>query len=406
MQEHLVICDNLIKIYKADELETVALQGLDLDVMRGEVIAIVGASGSGKSTLLNILGGLDLPSAGRVQVAGHDLTRLKDEERARYRGSIIGHVWQQSGRNLFTDLTVEENINLPQILAGTGAKHYRRRTQELLEIIGLPTYGKRKPAQLSGGQQQRVAIAVALANQPALLLADEPTGELDIATTQEMMAFFQSVNRQFGVTIIIVTHDVMVASQVDRTIAIRDGRTSTETIRRSQPGQALPQQTGYPQGAQLSFPLNGPHYQTSPMGGTSAVIGLPEETHQEAIYIDRVGLLQLPALALEQVPLRGHVEVRIAFNHVELWPAGSDNTSYQNLAGSGSSAVIGLPLNTHREAVLVDRAGRLQLPQEVLSQVPFHGRAYVRVARSHIQLWAEPSTDTDIPGWTNQPTGQ
>ncbi|WP_201363307.1 ABC transporter ATP-binding protein, partial [Dictyobacter formicarum] len=195
MQAPLVICDNLIKIYKSGNLETVALQGLDLDVYGGEMIAIVGASGSGKSTLLNILGGLDVPSAGRLTVAGHDLTRVGEEERARYRSQVIGHVWQQSGRNLLPDLTIEENIHIPQILNGTGTARRKRRTSELLELIGLPTYGKKKPVQLSGGQQQRVAIAVAIANQPSLLLADEPTGELDSTTTQEIMAFFRSLNQ-------------------------------------------------------------------------------------------------------------------------------------------------------------------------------------------------------------------
>src|SRR5215472_391457 len=173
MQDSLVICDNLIKIYKVDDLEVVALQGLDLEVMYGEMIAIVGASGSGKSTLLNILGGLDTPTAGRTLVAGHDLHRLDDEKRARYRSLIVGHVWQQSGRNLLPDLTVAGNINLPQLLNGTSAAKYKRRTSELLEIIGLTAMAKKKPAQLSGGEQQRVALAVALANQPCLVLADE-----------------------------------------------------------------------------------------------------------------------------------------------------------------------------------------------------------------------------------------
>src|SRR5207249_3855646 len=151
MQDLLVICDNLIKIYKVDDLEVVALQGLDLEVARGEMIAIVGASGSGKSTLLNILGGLDAPTAGRATVAGHDLNRLSDEQRARYRGLIVGHVWQQSGRNLLPDLSIADNVNLPQILKGIGSSRYKRRTSELLEIVGLANMAKKKPAQLSGG---------------------------------------------------------------------------------------------------------------------------------------------------------------------------------------------------------------------------------------------------------------
>src|SRR6266851_457994 len=289
MQDLLIICDNLIKIYKVDDLEVVALQGLDLEVARGEMIAIVGASGSGKSTLLNILGGLDTPSAGRAVVAGHDLTRLSEQQRTRYRSLIVGHVWQQSGRNLLADLTIADNVDLPQILKGVGSSRYRRRTSELLEIVGLADMAKKRPAQLSGGEQQRVALAVALANEPSLLLADEPTGELDSVTTQEIISFMRQLNKELGVTILVVTHDVAIASVVDRTLAIRDGRTSTETIRRNQPLPA-----------------------TDAAAGASAVIGLSGETHQESIFIDRAGILQLPTEAMEQVVLRGRADVRIA----------------------------------------------------------------------------------------------
>ncbi|GCF07004.1 ABC transporter ATP-binding protein [Dictyobacter arantiisoli] len=386
MQTQLVICDNLIKIYKAGELETVALQGLDLDVYQGEMISIVGASGSGKSTLLNILGGLDVPSAGRITVAGHDLSRLNEEDRASYRRQIIGYVWQQSGRNLLPDMTIEENLILPQMLNGISAGRSKRRAHELLELIGLATHARRKPVHLSGGQQQRVAIAVALANQPALLLADEPTGELDSTTTQEIIAFFRSINQKLGVTIIIVTHDIAVATQVDRTIAIRDGRTSTETIRREQPINQ--QQPFIPDALSAFQPAQ-----------SSAVIGLPEATHQETIFIDRVGLLQLPADALERVALRGRAEVHLAPDHIELWPAGMGEQIYQGLPGNlanHSSAVIGLPAHSHRETIMVDRVGRLQLPQNALEHLPFSGRAFVRTARSHIQLWPVPMAANDF----------
>ena len=363
MQDLLVICDNLIKIYKVDDLEVVALQGLDLEVARGEMIAIVGASGSGKSTLLNILGGLDTPSAGRAIVAGHDLNRLNDEQRARYRGLVIGHVWQQSGRNLLPDLTVAGNINLPQILNGTRAAKYKRRTQELLEIVGLADMAKKKPAQLSGGEQQRAALAVALANQPALLLADEPTGELDSVTTQEIITFMRQLNKELGITIIVVTHDVAVASVVDRTLAIRDGRTSTETIRRNQPLAA-----------------------TDTEQRASAVIGLSGETHQESIFIDRTGILQLPAEAMELVALRGRADVRILNDHVEIWPSGLHEHDQEEHV-NGTSAVIGLSLRSHYETILVDRAGRLQLPKEAIERIPFNGHADVRIASYHVELW-------------------
>ncbi len=364
MQDLLVLCENLIKIYKVDDLEVVALQGLDLEVARGEMIAIVGASGSGKSTLLNILGGLDTPSAGRVTVAGHDLTRLNEEQRTRYRGLIVGHVWQQSGRNLLSDLSVADNIDLPQLLKGAASSHYKRRTRELLEIVGLADMAKKKPTQLSGGEQQRIALAVALANEPALLLADEPTGELDSVTTQEIVTFMRSINQELKVTILIVTHDVAIASIVDRTLAIRDGRTSTETVRRNQP-------------------------LVTTATGASVVIGLPEETHQEAIFIDRVGILQLPTEAIERVELRGRADVRIASDHIELRPSRLDENN--EMYSDGTSAVIGLSLRSHYETILVDRVGRLQLPREALEHVPFHGRADVRIASYHIELWPVPT---------------
>lgn len=352
MQTPLVICDNLIKIYKVD----------DLEVTHGEMIAIVGASGSGKSTLLNILGGLDIPSAGRTLVAGHDLNRLNDEQRARYRSLIVGHVWQQSGRNLLPDLSVAANIDLPQILNGTRAATYKRRTAELLEIIGLGEMAKKRPVQLSGGEQQRVALAVALANQPALLLADEPTGELDSKTTQEIIAFMRQLNTDLGITIIIVTHDVAVASVVDRTLAICDRRTSTETTRRNRP------------------------LHTQTISAASAVIGLTSDTHQESIFIDRSGILQLPAEAVEQVALRGRTDIHLANDHVELWPFGLHEQYYAEQPG-GRSSVIGISLRSHHETVLVDRVGRLQLPTEAITYLPFNGRADVRIASYHVELW-------------------
>ena len=299
-----------------------------------------------------------------MQVAGHDLNRLGDEMRARYRSLIVGHVWQQSGRNLLPDLTIADNVNIPQILNGTRAASYKRRTHELLDIVGLADMANKKPSQLSGGEQQRVALAIALANQPPLLLADEPTGELDSVTTQEIITFMSKLNKELGVTILIVTHDVAVASHVHRTLAIRDGRTSTETIRREQP---------------LAI--------TSDAQGTSAVIGLPEETHQEAIFIDRVGILQLPSQAMELVELRGRADVRIASDHVEIWPFGLHEQERDDEQNNGTSAVIGLPLRSHYETILVDRAGRLQLPREALERISFNGRANVRIASYHVELW-------------------
>nr|MBF6591848.1 ABC transporter ATP-binding protein [Ktedonobacterales bacterium] len=280
MESGFVACDNLVKIYKVEDIEVVALQGLDLEVTRGEMIAIVGASGSGKSTLLNVLGALDLPSAGRCVVAGNDLTRLSEAQRTGYRCFTVGHVWQQSGRNLLPELSVTENVLLPQVLGRIGPGRRGRRARELLQLAGISQLATKRPDQISGGEQQRAAIAVALANDPALLLADEPTGELDSRTADEIFNLLRDLNRQLGLTIIIVTHDPAIAALADRTLAIRDGRTSTETIRRE-------------------APLTADHARA---GDASAVIGLPGETHRESVLIDRVGRLQLPGEAIERIP--------------------------------------------------------------------------------------------------------
>lgn len=303
MLKYLVRCANLIKIYKVADLEAIALQGLDLEVAPGEMIALVGASGSGKTTLLNILGGLDVPTAGQASVGDYDLTRLSEEQRTRYRNLVVGYLWQQSGRNLLPDLTIADNIDLPQILNGTVAFHSSQRTFELLELVGLKGMEKKRPAQLSGGEQQRAAIAVALANRPALLLADEPTGELDSVTARGIIACLRQINMQFGLTIILVTHDVAVASGVDRTLAIRDGRINTETVRRNAP---LTHEEAALDGARSK--------------GTSTAIGLSLSTHRESILVDAVGRLQLPKEALERLPIHGRLDVQILDDHIELWP--------------------------------------------------------------------------------------
>lgn len=230
--ESLIRCENLVKIFKVADLEVVALQGLDLQVQSGELMGIVGASGSGKSTLLNILGGLDRPSAGRVAVNGKNLLKLSDQALDEYRRMEVGFVWQQAGRNLIPFLSARANVELPMTVAGMSFRRKRAWSQELLETVGLWEHRKHRLAQLSGGQQQRVAIAVALANKPKILLGDEPTGEVDSTTAQEILAMFQRLNEQYGLTTIIVTHDPEVARVVDRVVTIRDGRTSSETIRR------------------------------------------------------------------------------------------------------------------------------------------------------------------------------
>jgi ABC-type lipoprotein export system ATPase subunit len=379
----LVTCENLVKIYKVPEagVEVVALQGLDLEVHAGELLAIVGRSGSGKSTLLNILGALDLPSAGQCTVAGHTLTRLGERERNAYRRFVVGHVWQQSGRNLVPDLTLVRNVGLPQMLAGVGAQRRQRRSLELLAQVGLADMQHKRPDQLSGGEQQRGAIAVALANGPRLLLADEPTGELDDQTAGEIIAQLHSLTRTLDLTVILVTHDPSAAAAADRTIAIRDGRTSTETMRRDQPlapvtlAQAQPGDLGKRRKLQVPEP------------GVSAVIGLPASTHREAALVDGAGRMQLPEEATRTLDFAGRAELLIGADHVELWPVAARAAGAAEGNVAAGSAVIGLPSTVYREAVVIDRAGRLQLSEEALERVPFGRHAAVRIEADHVELW-------------------
>ena len=231
-REAYIVCEDLFKIYKIADLEVVALRGLDLTVQRNEVVAIVGASGSGKSTLLNILAGYDTPSAGRVSVGDKDLLRMTPNETELYRRDEVGFIWQQTSRNMFPYLTAVENVALPMMLTFTSPSERRRRAEELLELVGLGHRMGHTPEKLSGGEQQRVAIAVALANHPPLLLADEPTGELDDNTAAEILDLFGEINRELDTTILIVTHDPDIAYKVGRVVMIRDGKMATEVRRR------------------------------------------------------------------------------------------------------------------------------------------------------------------------------
>ncbi len=225
-------CEDLFKIYKVADLEVVALRGLDLAVQPGETLAIVGASGSGKTTLLNILAGYDSPSAGRVRVGDRDLLDMSGRDIEEYRRSEVGFVWQQTSRNLFPYLTAIENVSLPMMLTRTSGGQRQKQAAELLELVGLGDRMGHNPETLSGGEQQRVAIAVALANSPPLLLADEPMGELDDATASEILEVFRGVNTELGTTVLIVTHDPDVAYKVGRVVMIRDGKIATEIKRK------------------------------------------------------------------------------------------------------------------------------------------------------------------------------
>jgi len=228
-----IICESLIKVYTIAGLEVQALQGLDLTVARGELTAIVGASGSGKSTLLNILGGLDRPTAGRVWVNHQDLLKLSDPQMNVYRQQTVGFVWQQGTRNLMPYLTALENVQLPMTLAGRMGRPARARAERLLQLVGLAECRHHHIEQLSGGEQQRVAIAVALVNEPRLLLADEPTGEVDTATAHVIYDIFRNLNGELGLTTLIVSHDPGIAKYVNRVVAVRDGKTAAETVRRA-----------------------------------------------------------------------------------------------------------------------------------------------------------------------------
>jgi ABC-type lipoprotein export system ATPase subunit/bifunctional DNA-binding transcriptional regulator/antitoxin component of YhaV-PrlF toxin-antitoxin module len=304
-----IICDNLVKIYKIAQLEVVALQGLDLTVSRGELLGIVGASGSGKSTLMNILGGLDRPSAGRVFVDELNLLNLSDADLTRYRRTKVGFVWQQGARNLLPYLTALENVEVPMTLAGVSFSEAKARSESLLEIVGLKERMKHTMDQLSGGEQQRVAISVALANQPSLLLADEPTGELDTATSQIIYQAFRDLNEQLGVTTLIVSHDASIARHVQRVVAIRDGKTSSETVR------------------------------VDPSRATE-VKGLKPETQEEQfeelVVLDSAGRLQVPKEFLEHYTIKGRARLEMTDKGILILPVDAKGSEHEYFQSTSS----------------------------------------------------------------------
>lgn len=295
MSEPFILCDGLVKIYKIAGIEQVALRELNLSVEKGELIAIVGSSGSGKSTLMNILGGLDRPSAGRIRVEGVDLLRLSDSQLNRYRREKVGFVWQQSARNLVPYLNAIDNVMLPMTLAGITGNRKQRAT-ELLNLVGLGERMKHYLPELSGGEQQRVAIAVALSNNPPLLLADEPTGEVDSTTASAIYDTFRYLSKELGVTTVIVSHDPGVARQVERVVAIRDGMLASETVR-----QFVPAET------------NG--QQDHPENGTNGADGIPyheqQMTLEELVVVDKAGRLHIPQEYLEQLNIRGRARLEV-----------------------------------------------------------------------------------------------
>ena len=298
--EYMIKCENLVKIYKTSEIEVVALQGLDLLVKRGELMAIVGNSGSGKSTLLNMLGGLDRPSAGQLFVDGKNLLKFTDKDYVDYKRSTVGFVWQNNARNLVPYLTAVQNVELPMLLQGR--KKRRERALELLDKVGLLKRKNSRLDQMSGGEQQRVAIAIALANNPKLLLADEPTGSVDTKTSNVILDIFKELNRTEGLTIVIVTHDVKLARHIDRVVAIRDGRTSSEIVRRRSYKEDL---------AELDA-------QSEAVGAVKTEAENDEDfTHEELVVLDRAGRLQLPKDYMDQMGLHGGDRVKVELDGEE-----------------------------------------------------------------------------------------
>ena len=295
--KEMVECEDLVKIYKTADLEVVALQGLDLTVDEGELMAIIGNSGSGKSTLLNMLGALDRPSAGRLLVNGRDLAKFSDSQLVKYKRETVGFVWQNNARNLVPYLTALENVQLPMIISG---RKYRDKALDLLDMVGLSQRRHNKLHQLSGGEQQRVAIAIALANEPKLLLADEPTGAVDSKTADHILDAFRELNSQMGLTIIIVTHDRQLSKRVDRVVAIRDGRTSSEFIRKKSYTDEL---------AEIS---------------QGASIAHEEETHVEMAVVDKTGRVQVPREYLATLGIKGKdmLKVELEDGRIVLYPQG------------------------------------------------------------------------------------
>lgn len=277
LAEYMIECENLVKIYKTEDIEVLALQGLELTVEKGELMAIIGNSGSGKSTFLNMIGGLDRPSAGRLIVDGKNLFKMTEAELVEYKRDTVGFVWQNNARNLMPYLTAVENVQMPMMFGNQ--KRQKERAVELLELVGMGHRKNSKLNALSGGEQQRVAIAIALANNPKLLLADEPTGSVDVKTSNYLLDIFRKLNEELGLTIVIVTHDRLLSKKVNRVVSIRDGKTSSEMIMRQSYRE-----------------------QMSQLGGLADDV----MTQEEFTVMDRANRLQIPAHMLQEIGAKGN----------------------------------------------------------------------------------------------------
>tara|TARA_Y100001960_G_scaffold87806_1_gene94148 strand:+ start:1646 stop:2542 length:897 start_codon:yes stop_codon:yes gene_type:complete len=292
LQNAHIICKDLFKIFKVADLEVVALRGLDLIVNRSEVVALVGASGSGKSTLLNILAGYDLPSAGQVTIDGKNLIDMKGRELEQFHREEVGFIWQEASRNLFPYLTSIENVELPMLLTDTSNKERRERAEHLLNMVGMSHRLTHTPDQLSGGEQQRVAISVGMANSPSLILADEPTGELDDKTAAEILDLLGEINQVNKTTIVIVTHDPDIAYKVGRVVVIKDGKTSSEISRQDKNVQ-----------------ISGHVDKETPL--------------EESLLVDSNGRIQIPEDLIETVGIAEKVSAQIKNQEIIIKPSES-----------------------------------------------------------------------------------
>lgn len=282
-KEAMIECENLVKIYKTKDIEVLALQGLELRIDKGELLAIVGNSGSGKSTFLNLLGGLDRPSAGKLVVDGKDLFKLSEKELVEYKRNTVGFVWQNNARNMLPYLTAWQNVQMPMLF--DSGKKKKERALELLEMVGMSHRKDHRLDQMSGGEQQRVAIAIALANDPKILLADEPTGAVDVKTGAYILDVLRSINETTGITTVIVTHDRQLTKKVNRVVSIRDGKLSSERVMKQSYRDRLSEISAFTE---------------------------ESEVQDEFTVLDRAGRLQIPREYLEQLQLQGN-KVRVEY---------------------------------------------------------------------------------------------
>ncbi len=293
MAEAMIQADGLVKIYKSKQTEVLALQGLDLTVEEGELTAIIGNSGSGKSTFLNMIGGLDRPSAGSLVVGGKNLFTISEKELVMYKRDTVGFVWQNNGRNLLPYLSVLENVMMPMYLSSRGGK--KAKALELLEMVGMAHKKHSRLNMLSGGEQQRIAIAIALANSPKLLLADEPTGSVDMATANYIFDVFTELNKG-GQTVLIVTHDVALSKKVQRVVAIRDGKISSERFLKQKYADRIKEVT---------------------------INWREEDTQDEYVILDKAGRVQIPKEILSAMKL-GSNKVKVELKDGKVILSGVD----------------------------------------------------------------------------------